>query len=54
MARKKTIDNSVGPSAYIRDENGLFKNIQYVFQEDGSIDWRQMIKEEFLFPTNHG
>jgi len=51
MARKKNIDNSTGPSSFVRDENGLLKNIQYIFQEDGSINWRQMIKEEFLFPN---
>jgi hypothetical protein len=45
MARKKNIDNSTGPSSFVRDENGLLKNIQYIFQEDGSNNWRQMINE---------
>lgn len=53
MSPKKanTVDNSSGPSLYQRDENGLLKNIQYVFTEDGSVDWRSMIKDEHLFPN---
>jgi hypothetical protein len=48
---KNEIDNSFGPSLFERDENGLLKNIQYVFNEDGSINWRAMVKEEHLFPN---
>tara|TARA_R110002153_G_scaffold5754_2_gene26563 strand:- start:2604 stop:3362 length:759 start_codon:yes stop_codon:yes gene_type:complete len=51
MSRKKTINNSKGPETYIRDESGLLNNIEYVFNEDGSVDWRSMIKEEHLFPN---
>ena len=51
MPRTKKIDNSSGPSSYKRDENGLLENIQYHFNEDGSVDWRSMIKEEHLFPN---
>ena len=51
MPRTKKIDNSLGPSSYKRDENGLLENIQYEFNEDGSVDWRSMIKEEHLFPN---
>ena len=51
MAKIKQIDNSVGPSSFIRDENGLLNNIQYTFSEDGSVDWRSMIKDEHLFPN---
>ena len=40
------IDNSFGPKNYQRDEHGLLKNVQYVFNEDGSVNWRAMIKEE--------
>jgi hypothetical protein len=45
------IDNSLGPSLFSRDENGLLKNIQYHFNEDGSVNWRSMIREEYLFPN---
>jgi len=43
--------NNKGPSLYKRDENGLLINVDYVFNEDGSVDWRSMIKEEHLFPN---
>jgi hypothetical protein len=45
------VDNSSGPAAYKRDKNGLLENVQYQFNEDGSINWRAMIKEEHLFPN---
>jgi len=45
------IDNSPGPSLFSRDSNGLLENIQYVFNEDGSVNWRAMIKDEHLFPN---
>ena len=32
----------------VRDENGLLPNTDYVFTEDGLIDWRKMIKSEYL------
>jgi len=51
MPRTKKIDNSSGPLAFSRDENGLLKNIQYIFNEDGSVNWRAMIKDEHLFPN---
>jgi len=40
-----------GPDVYQRDEHGLLKNIDYHFNEDGSVDWRAMIKPEFLYPN---
>lgn len=51
MPRKKEINNNEGPSNFSRDENGLLKNIQYIFSDDGSVDWRAMIKDEHLFPN---
>jgi len=51
MPKKDKIDNSSGPSSFIRDENGLLSNTQYTFSEDGSVDWRSMIKDEHLFPN---
>jgi hypothetical protein len=32
-----------------RDEHGLINSAEYVFKEDGSVDWRKMIKPEFLY-----
>jgi hypothetical protein len=49
--KENIINNTSGPSLYKRDENGLLQNIQYVFTEDGSVDWRSMIKDEHLFPN---
>jgi len=33
-----------------RDKDGLL-DIEYTYSEDGSIDWRKMIKQEFLVPN---
>jgi hypothetical protein len=44
-------DNAFGPQLFQRDENGLLKNVQYVFNEDGSVNWRAMIRPEHLFPN---
>jgi len=53
MTNKKAnkIDNSLGPKSFQRDENGLLKNIQYIFGEDGCVDWRAMVKPLHLFPN---
>ena len=40
-----------GPDVYKRNKHGLLENIDYKFNEDGSVDWRSMIKEEFLYPN---
>ena len=44
-------NNSEGPTVYVRDENGLLKNIQYIFNDDGSVNWRAMVGSEHLFPN---
>lgn len=36
---------------YIRNEYGLIPSVNYAFNEDGSINWRAMIKPEFLYPN---
>jgi len=44
--------NSVyGPDIYKRNEHGLLENASYCFNEDGSVDWRSMIKDDFLYPN---
>ena len=40
-----------GPDVYKRNEHGLLENVNYEFNEDGSVNWRAMIKEEFLYPN---
>ena len=34
-----------------RDANGLLSGVDYVFNESGLIDWRKMIKSEYLVPN---
>lgn len=36
---------------YTRDEDGLIASIEHIENEDGSINWRAMVKPEFLFPN---
>jgi len=47
MSTNKVLEN------FKRDENGLlFKpNVPYQFNDDGSINWRAMIRQEFLVPN---
>lgn len=40
-----------GPDIYKRNKDGLLENQVYIFNEDGSVDWRSMIKDEFLYPN---
>lgn len=40
-----------GPDLYKRNQHGLLENIEYEFNEDGSVNWRAMIKQEFLYPN---
>lgn len=36
-------------SLYGRDQYGLLNNYSYIFNEDNSVNWRAMIKPEFLY-----
>ena len=47
MSKKKIY----GPDVYKRDVHGLLENVDYKFNDDGSVDWRSMIKPEFLYPN---
>lgn len=40
-----------GPDLYKRNEHGLLESAEYEFNEDGSVNWRAMIKPEFLYPN---
>jgi hypothetical protein len=51
MTKTKEIDNSLGPSLFARDKNGLLKTVEYKFNDHGAVNWRAMIKEEHLFPN---
>jgi hypothetical protein len=50
-AKKATKKKLFGPDLYKRDEHGLLENVDYIFNEDGSVNWRAMIKSEFLYPN---
>lgn len=41
----------MNPSNYKRNELGLVEGVEYKFNEDGSINWRAMIKPEHLYPN---
>ena len=36
---------------FTRDADGLLTHVDYIFQEDGFIDWRKMIPPEELYPN---
>jgi hypothetical protein len=40
-----------GPGKFCRNQFGLLDNVDYEFAEDGSVNWRSMIKDEHLFPN---
>lgn len=48
-----TLEPSTVPfyEQYKRNEHGLINSVDYIFNEDGSVDWRKMIKDEFLYPN---
>ena len=48
MSKTKKI---YGPDIYKRNEHGLLENIDYIFNDNGSVDWRSMLKPEFLYPN---
>lgn len=52
VAKKSTAKKKVyGPDLYKRNNYGLLENVDYHFNDDGSVDWRSMIKPEFLYPN---
>jgi len=40
-----------GPGRFKRNGFGLLDNVDYTFADDGSVNWRSMIKDEHLFPN---
>ena len=48
---KKT--NQIPPSIITRNQYGLLENasINYTYHDDGSIDWRAMVKPQYLVPN---
>jgi hypothetical protein len=54
MAETNTTPSvAVPPKTFKRNEYGLIADgsVNYVFNEDGTINWRKMVKPEFLQPN---
>ena len=34
-----------------RDDDGLIEGLDYTFEDNGLIDWRKMVRSEFLVPN---
>jgi hypothetical protein len=51
IGKRSLRGNDIGPNKFKRDGNGLLQNVSYVFNEDGSVNWRAMVKDEHLFPN---
>jgi len=39
------------PKTFKRNSLGLLDGVNYIYNEDGSINWRQMVPKECLFPN---
>ena len=50
-AKTKTANKSIPPKIIKRNEHGLMEGLDYVYQENGLVDWRKMIKPEYLVPN---
>jgi len=48
---KYPLNYADGPGRFQRNTFGLLSNVDYVFAEDGSVNWRSMIRDEHLFPN---
>jgi hypothetical protein len=46
---KELTPRQIAAAKYERDELGLIKGVEYIFNEDGSIRWRDLIKPEYLY-----
>lgn len=48
MEEEKNENKIFGPDIYQRNKYGLLKNVEYIFKEDGSVDWKKMIPKEYI------
>jgi hypothetical protein len=48
MIKTDQLGNTI---AGLRDEKGLLKGVPYVFNADGTVNWRALIKPEYLYPN---
>jgi hypothetical protein len=49
VAKKKS--NCIPTKVVKRNPHGLIEDVDYIFNEDGFIDWRAMLKEKWLYPN---
>ena len=49
VAKKKS--KCTPPKSIKRNEHGLIQDVDYIFNEDGFIDWRSMLKDKWLYPN---
>jgi hypothetical protein len=52
MSNPSDTPSCIPPQQFKRNEYGLIcsPNVQYVYHDDGRVNWRKMIKPEFLVP----
>ena len=50
-AKKKAAKKLYGPDVYKRNGHGLLENAEYIFNEDGSVNWRKMVGKHYLVPN---
>ncbi len=48
---EKGVAGPKGKFQFKRDDNGLLDSVDYVFHEDSTIDWRAMVKNQYLVPN---
>lgn len=41
--------NNIPPRVFTRNEYGLLENFDYIFSDDGTVNWRAMIPTQFLY-----
>jgi len=44
----ESTDETVTATVFKRNEKGLIEGVAYAYKEDGKIDWRKMIKPEYV------
>lgn len=45
----KKVFTNVPPKTFKRNEFGLLEEVNYIFNEDGTVNWRAMIPRQFLY-----
>ena len=50
-AKSSGMANNVPPKVIKRNEFGLIEGLDYVFQENGMVDWRRMVDNKYIVPN---